>query len=123
MQFNTTAHPARKIPTKNQSVSEVLIRLDFWHTALQNIRAERRQIIGNERLSEKWRMHALSKNADDTAAIRARLSECQFDHCRAVESASRRIAGSVAGLLEHSTSPPANEPQHDTYEGGTGGAS
>jgi len=117
MQHNTTAQKARIIPTDAESVAEAIIRLNFWHDALLNVRAERREIIHNETISYTMRKQMLINNAGVTACIRARLSECQHEHMEAVERAAQRIASSVSGLIEHSSTPSANTGAYDAYEG------
>ena len=113
MQFNSNAQSAQLHP-----VALALYKLEYWAEQLQIIRSERRQIIADTTISEEWRKHSLRKNADDTTVIRARISECQFDHVAAVEASANRIAHACNAITPPVATLSAND---DLYRTNTDG--
>ena len=99
-------------------IAEALFKLEFWHTELQTIRAERREIITDTELSDPRRAYKLNLNYDMTYAIRERFKECQQEYAWAIRESINRIAESVPVTVDHNTPTlSANDGAFDVYEG------
>jgi len=100
------------------AIAEAVYKLEFYADALLDIRAQRREIIEMDAISETRRKYLLEINSDVTTAVRKQLSEIQHTHAELIQKSADRIADSVP--VTFSTEYPvlpANDALFDVYEG------
>ena len=120
MQKHITGTQPTFIPQSTR-IARLVFKLEYWHEALMDIRAERREIIECN-LPEESRNRELAINSDLTRAIRMRLSEVQHDHAQAIKESAHRIAEGLPTLSDDKQAAVASNADQFDAHGVKGGA-